>query len=118
MEKQDVFTPVNVSITNAEELESIVGASMDLVKSYLNIYASRNGIDTSACTVLDHVYVGFSAERFESYMQFNDKARSLVTVLYEPSNAAHSSYVDVLPCQYTIKEIEKKVWQILHKDYL
>ena len=111
MEKQDVFTPVNVSITNAEELESIVGASMDLVKSYLNIYASRNGIDTSACTVLDHVYVGFSAERFEIYMQFNDKARSLVTVLYEPSNAAHSSYVDVLPCQYTIKEIEKKVWQ-------
>ena len=111
MEAQDVFTWVNVSVTNAEELESIVGASMDNVKSYLNIYASHNDIDASACTVLDHVYVGFLAARVEIYMQFNDEKGSLVTVLYEPANSSHASYVDVIPCQYTIKEIEKKVWQ-------
>ena len=105
MEAQDVFTWVNVSVTNAEELESIVGASKDTVKSYLNIYASHNGIDASACTVLDHVYVGFLAERFEIYMQFNDEKGSLVTVIYEPANSSHASHVDVLPCQYSLTEI-------------
>ena len=108
---QDVFSKVNVTVTNAEELESIVGVSVDTVKSYLNTYASHNDIDASACTVLDHVYVGFLSERIEIYMQYDDENESLVTVLYEPANASHSSHVDVLPCQYTLKEIQKKVWE-------
>ena len=109
MGAQDVFSRINVSITNLEELENIVGASVDSVKSYLNIYASHNGIKASNCTVLDHVYVGFLSERIEIYMQYDDENGSLVTVLYEPANASHSSHVDVLPCQYTLKEIMKQV---------
>lgn len=110
MGAQDVFSRVNVTITNAEELESIVGVSMDTVKSYLNTYASHNGIEAASCTVLDHVYVGFLSERIEIYMQYDDEEGSLVTVLYEPANASHSSHVDVLPCQYSLKEIQKQVW--------
>lgn len=110
MGAQDVFSRVNVTITNAEELENIVGVSMDTVKSYLNTYASHNGIDAETCTVLDHVYVGFLSERIEIYMQYDDEEGSLVTVLYEPANASHSSHVDVLPCQYSLKEVQKKAW--------
>ena len=105
-----MFSRVNVTITNAEELENIVGVSMDTVKSYLNTYASHNGIDAETCTVLDHVYVGFLSERIEIYMQYDDEEGSLVTVLYEPANASHSSHVDVLPCQYSLKEVQKKAW--------
>ena len=72
--------------------------------------ASHNDIDASECTMLDYLYIGFLSERVEIYMQFNDEAGSLVTVLYEPANANHASHVDVLPCQYTLKEIQKKVW--------
>ena len=49
-------------------------------------------------------------ERIEIYMQFNDDDSSLVTVIYEPANSTHSSRVDVLPCQYTLKEIQKQIW--------
>ena len=108
---QDVFTRVNVKITNQDELEEVVGVSIDTVKSYLNTYAAHNDINASECTMLDHVYIGFLYERVEIYMQFNDETGSLVTVLYEPANSTHSSHVDVLPCQYTLKEIHKKVWQ-------
>lgn len=111
MGAQDVFSRVNVSITNAEELEKIVGSSMDTVKGYLNIYASHNDINAASCTVLDHVYVGFLSERVEIYMQYDDENRSLVTVLYEPANTSHASHVDVLPCQYSLKEIQKQVWK-------
>ena len=111
MGAQEVFSKVNVTVTNAEELENIVGVSADTVKSYLNTYASRGGIDAEECTVLDHVYVGFLSERIEIYMQYNDINKSLVTVIYEPANASHSSHVDVLPCQYTLKEIQKKAWK-------
>ena len=51
------------------------------------------------------MYVGFLAARVEIYMQFNDEEGSLVTVLYEPANSSHASHVDVLPCQYSLKEI-------------
>ena len=108
---QDVFTKVNVQITNQEELEGVVGVSIDTVKSYLNAYAAHNEVDASECTMLDYVYIGFLSERIEIYIQFNDADSSLVTVIYEPANSTHSSRVDVLPCQYTIKEIEKKAWQ-------
>lgn len=110
MEAQDMFTKVNVSVTNLGDLERLVGAGVDSVKSYLNIYASRNGIDALTCTVLDHVYVGFQAERIEIYMQFDDEEGSLVTVIFEPANASHSSHVDVLPCPYTLEEIQERVW--------
>ena len=33
------------------------------------------------------------------YMQFNDEDKTLVTVIYEPANATHSSHVNVVPCQ-------------------
>lgn len=107
---QDVFSKVNVTITNEEELESIVGVGADTVKSYLNTYASHNNIEAAACTVLDHVYVGFLSERVEIYMQFDDEEGSLVTVLFEPANASHASHVDVLPCQYSLKEIQEQAW--------
>lgn len=108
---QDVFTKVNVQITNQEELEGVVGVSIDTVKSYLNAYAAHNEVDASECTMLDYVYIGFLSERIEIYMQFNDEDSSLVTVIYEPANSTHSSRVDVLPCQYTLKEIQKQVWR-------
>ena len=108
---QDVFTKVNVRITNQEELEGIVGVSIDTVKSYLNAYAAHNEIEASECEMLDHVYIGFLAERVEIYMQYNDENGSLVTVIYEPANNTHSSRVDVLPRQYTLKEIQKQVWR-------
>ena len=107
---QDVFTKVNVRITNQEELEGVVGVSIDTVKSYLNAYAVHNEVDASECTMLDYVYIGFLSERIEIYMQFNDDDSSLVTVIYEPANSTHSSRVDVLPCQYTLKEIQKQIW--------
>ena len=108
---QDVFTRVNVKVTNQEELEGVVGVSIDTVKSYLNAYATHNDIDASEFTMLDYLYIGFLSERVEIYMQFNDESGSLVTVLYEPANSTHSSYVDVLPCQYSLKAIQKQVWQ-------
>jgi len=39
-------------------------------------------------------------------MQDDDEEGSLETVLYKPANASHSSHVDVLPCQYSLKEIK------------
>ena len=53
---QDVFTRVNVKVTNQEELEGVVGVSIDTVKSYLNAYAAHNDIDASECTMLDYLY--------------------------------------------------------------
>ena len=110
-EAQDVFSRVKVSVTNEEELERVVGVSIDRVKRFLNIYASHNGIEAQTVTMLDYVFAGELAERMKIYMQYDDPDQTLVTVLFEPANANHSSHVDVLPCQYSLKEIQKQVWQ-------
>ena len=102
---EDIFTKVNVKIPNEMDLRAVVGASYDTVRSYLNIYASRNEISATKCRMLTHQYIGQLGDRIEIYMRFNDEAKTLATVIYEPANSTHSSHVDVVPCQYTATEI-------------
>lgn len=104
---QDIFTKVNVKIVNKKELRSVVGAGLDIVKSYLNAYASHNEIVATKCRMLAHQYIGHYGDRIEIYMRFNDEEKTLATVIYEPANSTNSSHVDVVPCPYTIKEIKK-----------
>ena len=104
---QDIFTKVNVKIPNEMDLRAVTGASYDTVRSYLNIYASRNNIEATKCRMMAHMYIGQLGDRIEIYMRFNDEAKTLVTVIFEPANSTHSSHVDVVPCQYTAMEIKK-----------
>ena len=97
---------VSVKVTNKEELSKIAGAAYDTIRSYLNIYAAHEGVDATEVTILDHVYVGALGERIEIYCAYNDEAETLVTVIFEPASEAHGSHVDVVPCQYTLKEIK------------
>ena len=104
---EDVFTKVNVKIANEKDLRAVTGASYDTVKSYLNTYASHNGVEATRCRMLAHQKIGELGDRIEIYMRFNDEEKTLVTVIFEPANSVHSSHVDVVPCQYTVKEIKR-----------
>ena len=111
MQASDTVLPVSVSVSNKEKLENVVGVACDSVRSYLNIYAAHENLEATEAEMLDYILVGELGERYEIFMQYNDEEQTLVTVIFEPADSNHSSHVDVVPCQYTAKEIKKQVWK-------
>ena len=71
----------------------------------LDSYLEQHALTADTATVLLDRYGGSSGGREEYYVQFNDEAETLVTVVYYRATNQHSSYMDVLPCQYTKEEI-------------
>ena len=78
-----------------------------MVLSLIHIsYLEQHGLEADTATVLLDRYAGTSYGREEYYIQFHDEKETLVTFLYYPPQEEHGAYLDVLPCQYTQKEIK------------
>lgn len=95
-----------VDLQNSGSMQETLGADYGGVAILLESYLEQHGLEADMATVLLDRYAGTSYGREEYYIQFNDKEHTLVTFLYYPSQGEHGAYLDVLPCQYTQKEIK------------
>lgn len=96
-----------VDIRNGETMEETMGTDYGGVAILLESYLDQHNIQADTATVLCDRYQGASYGREEYYIRFNDSQRTLVTFLYYPPQGEHGAYLDVLPCQYTEKEIQR-----------
>ena len=94
-----------VELENSESMKETMGANYN-PEIYLESYLEQHGLEADTATVLLDRYQGVSVTREEYYVEFDDPAHTLVTVVYYPANGNHGCYIDVLPCQYTREEIQ------------
>lgn len=95
-----------VDLQNSGSMQETLGADYGGVAILLESYLEQHGLEADMATVLLDRYAGTSYGREEYYIQFHNKEETLVTFLYYPPQGGHGAYLDVLPCQYTQKEIE------------
>ncbi len=95
-----------VDLKNSESMQETLGADYGGVAILLESYLEQHGLEADTATVLLDRYAGTSYGREEYYIQFEDKEETLVTFLYHPPQGGHGAYLDVLPCQYTLKEVK------------
>lgn len=94
-----------VELENSKSMKETMGANYN-PEIYLESYLEQHGLEADTATVLLDRYQGVSVTREEYYVEFDDPAHTLVTVVYYPANGNHGCYIDVLPCQYTREEIQ------------
>ena len=97
MDTSDVISAVSIKVTNREKLTDLVGGAYDMIRSYINIYAAHEEIAATEIEMKDFIYTDELASRYEIRMEFNDEDKTQVIVIYEPANAAHCSFIDVVP---------------------
>lgn len=97
-----------IEISNRKEVvDPIMGAWSYRLNEGITYYIQEHDLEANQAICLDCAVSKGSSSIVEIYLKLNDDSKTLLTAFYDSNEKS----IEVDSCQYTEKEIEKKVWE-------
>lgn len=89
-----------------------IGCDPYILKEYLVAFARKQKIICKSGKILDYCYAEMpdATRKIYIFIQLDDSKQTLAAAVFEPATTDEAAYYDVLPCWYSLQEIEGQAW--------
>lgn len=97
---------------SSSEICREIGCDPYTLTEYLTVFAWQQKAECSSGTILDYRYVETedASRKIQIFIQLDDEKKTLATAVFAPAEINRAAYYDVLPCQYSLEEIQRQAW--------